>query len=292
MLEILGGMFVLIIMVLMSGLKTVKEHTQLVVYRLGVARECKGAGLHLIIPIIENVELVETRIVSMLTPEVEAETRDGLTVLLKGECLYQVVDAKRAVTRVENIANAVNFVTQSALRELARSHELAELKGDTKRANARLKSLIERQTNPWGIKINAAELTELKGIIILAPDQAEDSADDASKSKQATANLTASVKPETSPYQELLFGQTHDFYNPHNFYHQYEANPTEYHLAEDYLYQSNQANGLEFSTPQAPVQEEAEVIDEREETAPPGQPLEGEPEPLAARAREPELLQT
>lgn len=292
MFEILGGMFVLIIMVLMSGLKTVKEHTQLVVYRLGVARECKGPGLHLIIPIIENVELVETRIVSMLTPEVEAETRDGFAVLLKGECLYQVVDAKRAVTRVENIANAVNFVTQSALRELARSHELAELKSDTKRANARLKSLIERQTNPWGIKINAAELTELKGIIILAPEQAEDSADDASKSKQATASESEADKLESSPYQDLLFGQTHDFYNPHNFYHQYEANPTEYHLAEDYLYQSNQSNGLEFSTPQPPVQEEAEVMNEREDAAAPGQLLEGEPEPLAALSREPELLQT
>ncbi|HNN63287.1 MAG TPA: SPFH domain-containing protein, partial [Candidatus Obscuribacter sp.] len=201
MLEILGGMFVLIIMVLMSGLKTVKEHTQLVVYRLGIARECKGPGLHLIIPIIENAELVETRIVTMVTPEVEANTRDGHTLLLKGECLYQVIDAKRAVTRVESIENAVTFVTQSALRELARNQELAELKNDTKRANARLKSLIERQTNPWGIKINAAELTELKGVLILAPEPAEDLS-----SQSAIDGQPKSDQPLTNPYQQFLFG--------------------------------------------------------------------------------------
>lgn len=231
--EILGGMFVLIIMVLMSGLKTVKEHTQLVVYRLGIARECKGPGLHLIIPIIENAELVETRIVSMVTPEVEANTRDGHTVLLKGECLYQVVDAKRAVTRVESIENAVNFVTQSALRELARNQELADLKNDTKRANTRLKTLIERQTNPWGIKINAAELTELKGVLILAPEPTEEPS-----SQPTTDSEPQSDQPVTNPYQEFLFGQAHDFYNPHNFYHQYELNLEENPYQDQDLYQN------------------------------------------------------
>lgn len=240
MLEILGGMFVLIIMVLMSGLKTVKEHTQLVVYRLGIARECKGPGLHLIIPIIENAELVETRIVTMVTPEVEANTRDGHTLLLKGECLYQVIDAKRAVTRVESIENAVTFVTQSALRELARNQKLAELKNDTKRANARLKSLIERQTNPWGIKINAAELTELKGVLILAPEAAEDlSSQSAIDGQPKTIDgQPQSDQPLTNPYQEFLFGQAHDFYNPHNFYHQYELNLEENPYQDQDLYQN------------------------------------------------------
>ncbi|MBX9939339.1 MAG: SPFH/Band 7/PHB domain protein [Candidatus Obscuribacterales bacterium] len=161
MFEILGGMVVLLIMVLISGLKTVKEHTQLVVFRNGRLAGCKGPGVHLILPIIENVELVDTRITSRETPPVEALTRDGTGLILKGQYFYQVADARKAVTRVENIESAVRFSAESALREMARNFSEEEMKVDGRRVNSRFKSLLEKQTDAWGIRITHCELTHL-----------------------------------------------------------------------------------------------------------------------------------
>lgn len=161
MFEILGGMVVLLIMVLISGLKTVKEHTQLVVFRNGRLAGCKGPGVHLILPVIENVELVDTRITSRETPPVEALTRDAVGLILKGQYFYQVADARKAVTRVEDIESAVRFSAESALRELARNFSAEELKVDGRRVNSRFKSILEKQTDAWGIRITHCELTHL-----------------------------------------------------------------------------------------------------------------------------------
>lgn len=161
MFEILGGMVVLLIMVLISGLKTVKEHTQLVVFRNGRLAGCKGPGVHLILPVIENVELVDTRITSRETPPVEALTRDAIGLILKGQYFYQVADARKAVTRIEDIESAVRFSAESALRELARSFSAEELKVDGRRVNSRFKSILEKQTDAWGIRITHCELTHL-----------------------------------------------------------------------------------------------------------------------------------
>jgi len=159
--EILGGMVVLLIMVLISGLKTVKEHTQLVVFRNGRLAGCKGPGVHLILPVFENVELVDTRITSRETPPVEALTRDAVGLILKGQYFYQVADARKAVTRVEDIESAVRFSAESALRELARNFSAEELKVDGRRVNSRFKSILEKQTDAWGIRITHCELTHL-----------------------------------------------------------------------------------------------------------------------------------
>ncbi len=161
MFEILGGMVVLLIMVLISGLKTVKEHTQLVVFRNGRLAGCKGPGVHLILPVIENVELVDTRITSRETSPVEALTRDAVGLILKGQYFYQVADARKAVTRIEDIESAVRFSAESALRELARNFSAEELKVDGRRVNSRFKSILEKQTDAWGIRITHCELTHL-----------------------------------------------------------------------------------------------------------------------------------
>lgn len=162
MLEIIGGMIVLVVMIVLSGIKTVKEHTQLVVFRYGKVLDCKGPGLHLILPIIDNVELVDTRIVTLTIPLVVVTTLDGESLEMSAQCLYQISDAKRAVTKIEDARSATMFVTQSALRELARQNSAAFLKDETKRANSRLKSLIEKQTLSWGIRINAVEIEEIR----------------------------------------------------------------------------------------------------------------------------------
>lgn len=162
MLEILGGMIVLIVMIVLSGLKTVKEHTQLVVFRYGKVVSCKGPGLHLVLPIIDNVELVDTRIITLDIPAVAVTTLEGDSLEMSAQCMYQISDAKRAVTKIEDARSATMFVTQSALRELARQNSTDFLKDETKRANSRLKSLIEKQTLSWGIRINAVEIEEFR----------------------------------------------------------------------------------------------------------------------------------
>ncbi len=162
MLEIVGGILVLFILILLSGLKTVKEHHQLVIYRYGRVADCKGPGLHLIMPLIDNIEMVETRLRTLQIVDLNVTTQEEHAVLISCDCIYNVADAKKAVTKVEDIESAMLIVTESNLRELGRLTPLDDLQSDRKRINSRLKTLMDRQVGNWGIKISSIEVTTVK----------------------------------------------------------------------------------------------------------------------------------
>jgi len=162
MLEIVGGIVVLAILILLSGLKTVKEHHQLVIYRYGRVADCKGPGLHLIMPLIDHIEMVETRLRTLKVVDLNVTTQEEHAVLISCDCIYYVADAKKAVTKVEDIESAMQIVTESNLRELARQTPLNDLQGDPKRLNSRLKSLMDRQIGNWGLKVSSIEVTTVK----------------------------------------------------------------------------------------------------------------------------------
>lgn len=159
--EIFGGIVVLAIMVLLSGIKVVKDNNRLVVYRFGRVVATKGAGVHLIVPILESAETVDTRMMMLDTPVLTATTLDGQTVNVSAVCMFQVGDAKKAVTKVANATEATGTLAQTILRSVVGHNDLKTLQSEQRGINKRLKTALEKQTREWGINIKSVEIKTL-----------------------------------------------------------------------------------------------------------------------------------
>ncbi|MBS1992081.1 MAG: hypothetical protein JSS86_01325 [Cyanobacteria bacterium SZAS LIN-2] len=162
MLEIIGGLIVLSIMVLLSGIKVVKDTNRLVIYRFGKVVATKGAGIHLIVPILESAETIDTRMMMLDTPTITVKTIDDKTVNVSAVCMFQVGDAKKAVTKVANVAEATGIQAQTVLRSVVAMNDLKTLETEQKNVNKRLRVALEKQTREWGINIKSMEIKSLK----------------------------------------------------------------------------------------------------------------------------------
>lgn len=162
MLEILGGISVLMIMIILSGIKVVKEHDRMVVFKGGKAVSEKGPGVQLVLPVIEKAQMVDTRIVTLPSRLIQAITSDLMSVKVSALCMYHIVDAKRAVTKVENVNQAATELAEMALRTAVSNNDLRHLISDRKRINFNLKNILDRQTKDFGIRIDKIELKEVR----------------------------------------------------------------------------------------------------------------------------------
>jgi regulator of protease activity HflC (stomatin/prohibitin superfamily) len=149
-------------MVLLSGLKTVKEYERLVIFRQGKLVSEKGSGLQLVIPVIEQAQVVDTRPVTLPIPLMEVTTRDDCTVKVSALCMFQIVDAKKALTKIDNSTKATAQLCEVALRTAASSHDLPHLIAERKQINFMLKSILDRQTKDFGVKVTRIELKEVR----------------------------------------------------------------------------------------------------------------------------------
>lgn len=149
-------------MVILSGIKVVKEHDRLVVFRGGKEVLDKGPGIQLVLPIIEKAQVVDTRIVTLPSQLIQAMTSDKMSVKVSALCMYQIVDAKKAVTKVENVSRAATELADMALRTAVSNHDLVHLISDRKRINFNLKNILDRQTKEFGIRIVKIELKDVR----------------------------------------------------------------------------------------------------------------------------------
>ena len=156
--EIFGGLIVLSFLILLSGVKVVKDSNRLVVYRMGRVVATKGAGVHLIMPFLESADIVDTRLMMLETPSISARTIDGAAVTLSAVCSFQISDAKKAVTGVEDAPQATATAAQTVLGQVVHQIDAASLKSETKGVNKKLKAALEKQTRAWGINIKSMEI--------------------------------------------------------------------------------------------------------------------------------------
>jgi len=160
--EILGGIIVFTIMVILSGIKVVKEYNRLIIFRGGKQVLERGPGIQLVLPIIDKAEVVDTRIVTLPSNLIQAITSDKMSVKVSALCMYQIVDAKRALTRVENVKKSAGELTEMALRTAVGNNDLLHLVTDRKRINFNLKNILDRQTKEFGIRIIKIELKDIR----------------------------------------------------------------------------------------------------------------------------------
>ncbi|MCU0784210.1 MAG: slipin family protein [Verrucomicrobia bacterium] len=124
-------------------------------------REAKGPGLILLIPIVDRIVKVDLRVVTIDVASQEMMTRDNVPVTVDAVVYFRVVDPEAAIVKIENFYKATSLIAQTTLRSVIGQAELDELLSHREKINQRLQEIIDRQTDPWGIKVTSVEVKDV-----------------------------------------------------------------------------------------------------------------------------------
>jgi regulator of protease activity HflC (stomatin/prohibitin superfamily) len=150
----------LAVMFLASAIRIVKEYEQAVIFRLGkYIGKLKGPGLIILIPIIDKMEKrVDLRVTVVDVPPQDIITRDNVSVNVNAVLNYRVIDPDKAAIQVEDYKFATSQKAQTTLRSVLGEVDLDDLLANREKINERLQEIIDRETDPWGIKVSAVEV--------------------------------------------------------------------------------------------------------------------------------------
>ncbi|MEW6057865.1 MAG: slipin family protein [Bdellovibrionota bacterium] len=163
--EFLSGGAILFIMIIGSFLamavRILNEYERGVIFRLGRIQGAKGPGLILLIPVVDKMVRVDLRTVTLDVPAQDAITRDNVTVKVNAVVYFRVLDPNRAVVEVENYLLATSKLAQTTLRSVMGQVELDELLSAREAINHKLQTILDTQTEPWGVKVSNVEVKQI-----------------------------------------------------------------------------------------------------------------------------------
>jgi regulator of protease activity HflC (stomatin/prohibitin superfamily) len=148
-------------LILVSGLKVFKEYERAVIFRLGRLKAYRGPGVVYVIPLLERMERIDMRTITMDVPPQDVITRDNVSVKVNAVVYFRVVEPSKAVVEVENYLYATSQLAQTTLRSVCGQGELDHLLSERDKVNQRLQSILDEQTDPWGIKVVAVEVKHI-----------------------------------------------------------------------------------------------------------------------------------
>jgi regulator of protease activity HflC (stomatin/prohibitin superfamily) len=146
------------VIVVANAIRIVREYERLVVFRLGRLVGQRGPGLVFLIPIVDRAVRVGLRIVTLDVPPQDIITKDNVTVKVNAVVYFRVVDVQQAVVQVENYLYATSQIAQTTLRSILGQAELDELLSEREKLNEALQKVIDRETEPWGVKVTKVEV--------------------------------------------------------------------------------------------------------------------------------------
>jgi regulator of protease activity HflC (stomatin/prohibitin superfamily) len=152
---------VLIIMFLAAAIRILNEYERGVIFRLGRVIATKGPGLILLIPIVDRMVKVDMRIITMDVPPQDVITRDNVSIKVNAVIYFKVMGANQAVIEVENFLYATSQLAQTTLRSVCGQVELDEILAEREKINSRLQEILDRSTDPWGIKVSTVEVKHI-----------------------------------------------------------------------------------------------------------------------------------
>lgn len=153
----------LILILLPQAVRILREYERGVVFRLGKLhrRGAKGPGLVLLIPLVDRLVKMDLRVVTIDVPRQEIMTRDNVPATVDAVVYFRVVDPVAAVIKVENFLKATSLIAQTTLRSVLGQAPLDDLLAQREAINLKLQEIIDRQTEPWGIKVAAVEVRDV-----------------------------------------------------------------------------------------------------------------------------------
>lgn len=148
----------ILLFLLMSALRVLNEYERGVIFRLGRVIKAKGPGLILLIPVIDKMTRVSLRIVALDVPHQDVITRDNVSVKVNAVVYFRVVDPVRSIIEVEDFIFATSQLAQTTLRSVCGGVELDDLLAHREEVNQRIQDILDKHTDPWGIKVTTVEV--------------------------------------------------------------------------------------------------------------------------------------
>ncbi len=148
-------------LILYQAIKIVREYERVVIFRLGRFSGVKGPGIFFIIPIIDRVILLDLRVFTIDVAKQVVITKDNVSVEVDAVIYYRVTEPERAVIQVENYKLATSLLAQTTLRDVLGQIELDDLLSKRDELNKKLQEILDRHTDPWGIKVTAVTLRDV-----------------------------------------------------------------------------------------------------------------------------------
>jgi len=155
------ALVIFIFLVIVSGIRILREYERGVVFRLGRLVGAKGPGLFYIIPVIDKMLKIDLRVVTMDVQKQELMTKDNVPTTVDAVIYFRVMNPNDAVVKVENFVKATSLISQTTLRSVLGQSELDELLSQRDQINMRLQQVIDNHTEPWGIKVTAVEVRDV-----------------------------------------------------------------------------------------------------------------------------------
>ncbi|MBC8258921.1 MAG: slipin family protein [SAR324 cluster bacterium] len=152
---------VVLIMVLVSMLKILREYERGVVFMLGRFWSVKGPGLIIIIPILQEMVKVDLRTMVLDVPTQDVISRDNVSVKVNAVVYMRVVDPEKAIIQVENYYEATSQLAQTTLRSVLGQHELDEMLAEREKLSTNIQNILDQQTDGWGIKVTNVEMKQV-----------------------------------------------------------------------------------------------------------------------------------
>ena len=153
---------VVLLILLPASIKVIYQYEAGVVFRLGRLEKTRPPGLRFIIPFIDRMRKVDTRVITMDVPAQEAITRDNVTVKVNAVVYFRVMHPEAAVVEVYDYKLATYQIAQTTLRSVLGQSELDELLAHREKLNQQLQQIIDEETEPWGIKVSVVEIKDVE----------------------------------------------------------------------------------------------------------------------------------
>ena len=148
----------IIVILILSGVKILNEYERGVVFRLGRIVAPKGPGFTWIIPVVDKMIKISLRVITMDVPPQDIITKDNVSVKVNAVVYFRVIDPVNAVIQVENYLYATSQLAQTTLRSILGQVELDQLLAERETLNIKLQEVLDKHTDPWGIKVTLVEV--------------------------------------------------------------------------------------------------------------------------------------
>jgi len=158
-----GFIFLIIFLFILaaSAIKILREYERGVIFRLGRLIGAKGPGIFFIIPGVDKLLRISLRTVTLDIPPQDVITRDNVSIKVNAVVYFRVVDPNKAVVEVENYLYATSQLAQTTLRSVVGQVELDELLAQREKINIQLQDILDKHTEPWGIKVSLVETKQV-----------------------------------------------------------------------------------------------------------------------------------
>ena len=154
---------VIVLIILANGVRIINQYERGVVFRLGKVRgDIKQPGLRLIIPIIDQMRKISLRIVTLPIESQKIITKDNVSIDVAAVAYYQVTDPIKAIVEIENVVSATYQIAQTTVRNIVGQSSLDEILSETVAINEKIKTILEKSTEKWGIFVSTVEVKDIQ----------------------------------------------------------------------------------------------------------------------------------